>query len=172
MEKVQIKVAITEAAIEQIPRVERKTKQRWMTEDILDLREKRRRVKNNREKYEAQQKEIKKKCDEAKAHRINDKCRNIQLHCRKCKKTLKKSLERKPAHPQDVLSQKMVTTSFSEKKKNLNRWAEYTSKLSEDHRKDYKYNVMKHNFVGPLSGKMRSEQRPKQYTYQWNLRST
>ena len=36
----KFKVAITEAAVKQIPRVERETKQRWMTEDILDLVEK------------------------------------------------------------------------------------------------------------------------------------
>ena len=46
------KVPITEAAEEQIPRVEMKTKQKWITEAILDLMKKRRQVKNNREKHE------------------------------------------------------------------------------------------------------------------------
>ena len=38
------KVMVTEAAEEQIPRVERKIKQIWMTEDILDLMKKLRQV--------------------------------------------------------------------------------------------------------------------------------
>ena len=58
------KAAITVAAEEQIPRVERKTKQRWMTEDVLDIREKRRRVKSNGEKYETVHKEIREKSEE------------------------------------------------------------------------------------------------------------
>ena len=37
---VNFKVATSETAEKQIPRVERKTKQRWMTEDILDPMEK------------------------------------------------------------------------------------------------------------------------------------
>ena len=43
---------VTEAALKQIRTDERKRKQKWMTEDILDLRKKRRQVKNNREKCE------------------------------------------------------------------------------------------------------------------------
>ena len=36
---------VSEATVEQISRVERKTKLKWMNEDILDLMEKRRQVK-------------------------------------------------------------------------------------------------------------------------------
>ena len=59
---------------------------------------------------------------------------------------MKKSLERKSAHPQDVLSKKSVT-SFWEKDKLLDKWAEFISELFEDHRKDC--NIMKRNFAGP-----------------------
>ena len=53
----KFKVPITEAAEEQIPRVERKTKQRWMTENILDFMEKKRQIK----KYETLHKKSEKK---------------------------------------------------------------------------------------------------------------
>ena len=47
--RVKFKVAIT--VVGEIPRIERKTLQKWMTEDILDLMEKkRRRVKYKRKK--------------------------------------------------------------------------------------------------------------------------
>ena len=41
----KFKEVIPEAAVEQIPRVKMKTKQRWMTKDILDLMEKMRQLK-------------------------------------------------------------------------------------------------------------------------------
>ena len=47
-QQVKFKAIIPEAAEEQIPKEERKIKQRWMTEDILDLMEKRRHVKNKK----------------------------------------------------------------------------------------------------------------------------
>ena len=53
-------VKFKEAAVEQIPKAERKTKEKWRTEDILDLIEKRRQIKNNREIYETLHKEIRK----------------------------------------------------------------------------------------------------------------
>ena len=47
--------------MEQIPRAEGKAKIWWMTEDILDLMEKKRQVKDYTEKYESLQKGIMKK---------------------------------------------------------------------------------------------------------------
>ena len=42
---VKLKVWVTEAAVEHIPRVKRETKQKWMTEDILEFMEKRKHAK-------------------------------------------------------------------------------------------------------------------------------
>ena len=67
----------------------------------MDLIGKRRQVKNNREKYDTSHEEIRRKCDEAKEKWINDKCRNIELYRRSTE-------QRKHAHPQDVLSQKIL----------------------------------------------------------------
>ena len=71
----------------------RKMNKKWMTEDILDLMEQRRQVKNNRQKYETLHKEISKKCDEAKEKWIIDKCRNIELHHRCTEQKMYKNIE-------------------------------------------------------------------------------
>ena len=88
-----------------LPREERKTKQNRLTEDILDFMEKEMQVQNNEKNmkhcYDCISK-IGKKFNEVKEKWINDKCRNIEQHHRRCTKTSKKSLERKSAHPQDV----------------------------------------------------------------------
>ena len=47
------KQAINEAAVEVIPPLKRRAKQKWMTEDILKLMDKRRQAKCNNENYEA-----------------------------------------------------------------------------------------------------------------------
>ncbi|GFN84631.1 craniofacial development protein 2-like [Plakobranchus ocellatus] len=54
------KSAIMEAATEVIPKVKRKAKQKWMTEEILNLMEERRCAKGNKEKYEQNTKKCKK----------------------------------------------------------------------------------------------------------------
>ena len=43
--------SITEAAAAELPRVEKKAKQKWMTDDILELMDKRRKTKNNKDEY-------------------------------------------------------------------------------------------------------------------------
>ena len=60
------KQAINKAAVEVIPPLKRRAQQKWMTEDILKLRDKRRQAKCNNENYEAIHKEIRNKYDEAK----------------------------------------------------------------------------------------------------------
>ena len=67
------KQAINEAAVKVIPPLKRRAKQKWMTEDILKLMDKRRQAKCNNENYEAIHKEIRNKCDEAKENWRNAK---------------------------------------------------------------------------------------------------
>ena len=102
-----MKVAVEKAALEHIPRVKKKTKNKEMTEDILELVEKVRQVKSNSENYKSIHKEIRKKYDEAKEKGINDKCRNIDIYVpatevlrRQCGEILKKTREREHAHLQ------------------------------------------------------------------------
>ena len=86
-------VAVTEAAEELITGVKRKTKERWMTEDIVELIVKRTQVKKSG-KYETIHEEIqKKKCEEAKERWINDKCRKIELYRRSTEQTMYRNIE-------------------------------------------------------------------------------
>ncbi|GFS13690.1 endonuclease-reverse transcriptase [Elysia marginata] len=69
----QLKRSITEAAEEEIPTKERKTKQKWVTEDILNLLDKRRKAKGEQE-YESIHRKVRRKCEEAKEAWLNEKC--------------------------------------------------------------------------------------------------
>ncbi|GFS20340.1 craniofacial development protein 2-like [Elysia marginata] len=80
----QLITAITEAATEEIPPTERRARQRWMTNEILEMMDKRRQAKNDKHAYETLHKQIRKKCDEAKEKWLNEKCKNMDL-CGKTK---------------------------------------------------------------------------------------
>ncbi|GFO31859.1 Zinc finger protein 665 [Plakobranchus ocellatus] len=146
------KAAVTEAAEKEIPKVTRKAKQRWMTEDILKIMDKRRLAKDNKEEYETLQKVIRKKCDEAKENWINDKCNSIDLHCRSTPQVMYRNIDeitgKKTCSSTGCLKSKNGDIiHVMEKEKILERWEEYISELFEDQRKDH--NVMKNNFAGP-----------------------
>ncbi|GFN98319.1 craniofacial development protein 2-like [Plakobranchus ocellatus] len=72
------KSAIMEAATEVIPKVKRKAKQKWMTEEILNLMEERSCSKGNKEKYEQIHKKVQEKCNMSKENCINEKCKEIE----------------------------------------------------------------------------------------------
>ena len=61
------------------PKIERKAKQKWMTGEILDLMDERRRSKGNKDEYERLHKEVRRKCNEAKETWLDQKCREVDL---------------------------------------------------------------------------------------------
>ena len=62
-----------------MPRVQRKGKQQWMKQDILDPMEERRRVKSTDvAKYQELNKIIKYNCKAAKEEWLNDQCEEIE----------------------------------------------------------------------------------------------
>ena len=97
-----------------MPGVESETKQK-ITEDILDLMEKRRQVKNNREKNETLQREIRKKVMKPKRSGSmtseGTSKYTTEVLIRQCTQKTLKSLEKKNhVHPQDVLSHKTAAS--------------------------------------------------------------
>ena len=144
------KQAINEAAVEVIPPLKRRAKQKWMTEDILKLRDKRRQAKCNNKNYEAIHKEIRNKCDEAKENWIKEKCKEIELHQKSTPKVMYRNIE-------EIIGKKTCSSTgclktkegniIMDKEKILERWAEYIGELFEDNRKEH--DVMKKNFAGP-----------------------
>ena len=59
---------------ENIPKQNKKQHKRWITTEILELMEQRRMAKQNGKKYQILNKEIKKKCNEAKEKWLNEQC--------------------------------------------------------------------------------------------------
>ncbi|GFS18523.1 endonuclease exonuclease phosphatase domain containing protein [Elysia marginata] len=74
-----LKEAITEAASSVIPPMRQKAKQKWMTDEILDLIDKRRQAKNDKEVDENLHRVIRKKCDKAKEVWLNSKLINNKI---------------------------------------------------------------------------------------------
>ncbi|GFO24671.1 RNA-directed DNA polymerase from mobile element jockey-like [Plakobranchus ocellatus] len=82
-----------EAAIELIPKVKRKAKQKWTTEEILNLMEERRCAKGNKEKYEQIHKKVQEKCNMSKENWINEKCKEIEQQRKHAPQTMYRNIE-------------------------------------------------------------------------------
>ena len=75
------KESVLESAKEHIPVTKRKKdKKKWMTPEILDLMEERRKAKADIQKYRELEKQVKKRCNEAKEHWINTQCEEIEAN--------------------------------------------------------------------------------------------
>ncbi|GFS18692.1 RNA-directed DNA polymerase from mobile element jockey-like [Elysia marginata] len=123
-----LKEAITEAASTVIPPVRQKAKQKWMTDAIQDLMDKRRQAKNDKEVYENLHRAIRKKCDEAKEVWLNSKCKEINQQQNNKQHMMYKTIEevvgRKTCSPSGCLKAKNGDIIMG-KEKLLERWAEY-----------------------------------------------
>ena len=73
-----MKESITTAAEKTIPVVERKTKQKWTTEDILEKMDDRRKSKGNSIRYAELVKEIRAVCEQAKEDWLNKECEELE----------------------------------------------------------------------------------------------
>ncbi|CAF1302854.1 unnamed protein product [Adineta ricciae] len=146
----KMKSSILEATEAVLPKIKMNKKKRWMTEDILQLMEQRRLKKSNPLEYKLLDKEIKKKCSEAKETRLNEQCSEIEN---------KLSINTKYAHMKiDEITGKSRCTSsgciksksgtiLMEKHDILNRWSEYIEELFDDNRAAKP--IIKKNIEGP-----------------------
>ncbi|GFO39342.1 RNA-directed DNA polymerase from mobile element jockey-like [Plakobranchus ocellatus] len=144
------KSAIMEAATEVIPKVKRKAKQKWMTEEILNLIEERRCAKGNKEKYEQIHKKVQENCNMSKENWINEKCKEIEQQRKHAPQIMYRNIEEitgKRTFLSTGCIKAMNGDIIINKEKILERWAEYIRELFKDDRKDH--NIMKNNFVGP-----------------------
>ena len=113
--------------------------QKWMTEEILDIMEERRLVKDDKAKYKSLSKIINKKCRKAKEQFYEEKYRENQLFDKAHNPTMYKKIKE--------LNQKPKTTTTSIKDKNgklltenykiAERWAENVEELYNDKRPTY-----------------------------------
>ena len=74
-----LQVALKETADEIVPKQERRRRQSWMTEGILDKMDERRRNKErNPQRYEELDLEIRQECNTAKENWINEQCEEVE----------------------------------------------------------------------------------------------
>ena len=145
-----LKNSITEATEEEIPKKERKAKQKWMTDDILELMDRRRLAKGDQQEYERLHKEVRRRCEEAKEWWLNEKCQTIDLLQSRAPNAMYQNIEELVVRKQGVSTGCLKTKNgdiIMDKEKILERWSEYIQELFDDERKDIK--VMKNNFAGP-----------------------
>ena len=74
----KLKDALTQSATETVPTMKTTGKRKWMTAEILELMKKRRLAKPNKVRHKEINKEIKRKCDQAKEKWLNEQCEEIE----------------------------------------------------------------------------------------------
>ena len=77
-----LKESITQAAEETIPKSQRKVKTKWMNDEIVKMMDERRKSKQYRDAYDALNKQITTKCNEAKEKWLNEQCDDIEKNHR------------------------------------------------------------------------------------------
>ena len=131
--------ALTETAREMVPKQQRRGRQRWMTEEILDMMEERRTQKErNPQRYVELNLEIRRACDEAKEEWINEQCREVEELERQHKiesmhRKIKEVTGRKRLARGNVIKNKegVIVMEIEEV---LKRWEEYVKDLFDDNR--------------------------------------
>ena len=70
--------SLNEVMADKVPKMQKKQHKKWMTEEILNLMEDRRKAKSNIDLYKTLNTQIKDKCNEAKEQWINEQCKEIE----------------------------------------------------------------------------------------------
>ena len=73
-----MKDSLNEVMADKVPKMQKKTHKKWMTEEILNLMEDRCKAKSNIDLYKTLNTQIKDKCNEAKEQWINEQCKEIE----------------------------------------------------------------------------------------------
>ena len=134
-----MKIALTEPANEMVPKQERRGRQKWMTNRILDkMEEKRLNKETNPQRYEELEFEIKEECDRAKEKWIDDQCEEVEELERQHKiermhRKIKEVVGKKRLARGNVIKNRegLVVMEIDEV---LKRWEEYVKDLFEDNR--------------------------------------
>ena len=147
-----LETILIESAEKILPKKEFKPKQKWMTTEILQLMNSRRRLKNkNNIKYNNIEKQIRQKCKEAKENWVNQQCneiqdlekKDIQMMYSKIKYMTKKTC----AAANSALRNKKGEIVF-DNHDILARWVDYIGELFQDDRQELPSDVDK-ELTGP-----------------------
>ena len=133
--------SLVESANKIIPKLAQISKNKWMTEEILDLM-KDRQIINDRDsqEYRDMNKVIKKKCAEAKDEWLNANCKEIDNLKNKNSKLMHKKIKELSTKNTTCSSGGCIKgkdgTILMEKEQIIERWTEYIQELFEDDRGD------------------------------------
>ena len=133
-----LKSRIEEVVEEMIPKRPKEKKQKWMTDEIMQLMKERRSKKNDKKEYRRIDKEIRTKCKIAKEQWFGNRCAEIEdlerkHHSRRLHEEVKRLTDRKSSvkTSSGCISNKDGTLLF-EKDDIEKRWVEYISELYKD----------------------------------------
>ena len=135
----KLQKALNDPAKEMVPKTERRGRQRWMTEGILDKMEEKRKCKeSNPPRYEELEQEIRQECDTAKENWIKEQCTEVEELERNHKfesmhKKIKEITGKRKLARGNVIKNKEGEIMM-EIEEVLNRWEEYVKDLFEDDR--------------------------------------
>ena len=147
-----LRECINKAAQKIIPKVKRNAKQKWMTDEILNLMENRRELKRNSEEYETVHRMIRTKCKEAKELWLTKSCREVEdFHGKDLRSMYKKINEitgRRKACSSTGCIKSKEGYIIMEKEKILERWEEYIKDLYGDNERNEHFRI-RTNSEGP-----------------------
>ena len=145
-----IKDLINEVMETKIPKKAKKEHKKWMNKEILEIMEERRKSKSDQVKYKMLNKEVKKKCNEAKEKWINEQCREIEQNQHLDSKYMHSKIK-EVSGKQSCTSTNCIKskdgTVLMDKEDVLNRWSEYIGELFKDNRGERP--AIKKNTDGP-----------------------
>ena len=145
-----MKCSILVSTEEILPKAKPNKKKRWITDDIVQLMEQRRLRKSNLHEYELIDKEIIKKCSEAKEKRLNEQCSEIENKLTVNSKYAHKKIDEITMKTRYIISDCIKSKSgiiLRGERGITNRWSEYIEELFNDNRTS-KPNIKK-NIGGP-----------------------
>jgi hypothetical protein len=143
-----LKDSLQQTSKEIIPVVTKKIHKEWMTDDILQIMDRRRQKREHTDEYNKLSKEIKANCNEAKEEWLNKMFKAIDVYrnnSRSMHKGVMEIVGKKLANKNGCLKSK-TGEILMEKCEIINRWTEYIGDLYNDNRQDFH---MSHNEEGP-----------------------
>ena len=128
--------AIEKGLKEAVPKTKRRKRKSWMTEEILDMMDKRRQVKGrDEEQYTILNREIHKECNKKKEHWVDGECEEVERLSRRnhnAKYDKIKELTHKRKWKTNTAVKNKDGTLAMEMETVLKRWSEYIKDLFED----------------------------------------
>lgn len=142
--------SITQAAQEVIPKQQKKAKKKWMTEEILNLMEQRRKCKENEKAYVSLHAQITTKCKEAKEKWLKDKCELIEQlqktnNSKRMHDKIKEVTNWKKSGATTGCIKAKDGSTIMEKGKIMQRWSEYIKDLYDDKDREDNFDIGNNN---------------------------